>query len=173
MGTTYALRELALSPGQHRQEDLDITLRPYRQGGFDYRTAGGDVPGRIDVTAMNQGWALRLRLDARLSGPCSRCLEDAHVDVEVDAREVHDPFAGDQELLSEFVDKATDDVDVTAWAGDAIGVQFPTKVLCSDECRGLCPQCGTNWNQGPCDCTLQVGDPRWAALANLRLEADE
>jgi uncharacterized protein len=173
MATTFSLRDLALAPGAHHQEQLEITLRPYKQGGFDYRTATGDAGAKLDVTAMNQGWALRLRLAARLTGPCSRCLEDAHVDVDVDAREVHDPFQDDEELVSEFVDGETDDVDVTGWAADAIGVQFPTRVLCTEHCKGLCAQCGQNLNEANCDCTVEEGDPRWAALADLRLEAEE
>ena len=44
----------------------------------------------------------------------------------------------------------------------------PMKPLCTDECRGLCPQCGTNLNTGTCDCSRTWEDPRLAALKNLK-----
>jgi uncharacterized protein len=42
----------------------------------------------------------------------------------------------------------------------------PMHVVCDDECRGLCPTCGQNLNEGPCDCPPE-GDPRWSALQDL------
>jgi len=44
---------------------------------------------------------------------------------------------------------------------------LPMKPLCRDDCKGLCPQCGTNWNNGTCTCTTEWEDPRLAALKGL------
>ena len=43
----------------------------------------------------------------------------------------------------------------------------PSKVLCSEECRGLCPMCGKDLNEGSCDCRRETVDPRLAALQQL------
>jgi uncharacterized protein len=45
---------------------------------------------------------------------------------------------------------------------------LPLKIVCRDDCKGLCPQCGKNLNEGPCACVVQVEDPRWAALKEIR-----
>ncbi len=44
---------------------------------------------------------------------------------------------------------------------------FPMKFLCREDCKGLCPQCGKDLNQGECDCKQSERDPRWSALDNL------
>jgi uncharacterized protein len=41
--------------------------------------------------------------------------------------------------------------------------------LCRDECRGLCPRCGTNLNERDCGCTTEANDPRLAVLRNLKV----
>jgi uncharacterized protein len=48
---------------------------------------------------------------------------------------------------------------------------LPMKPLCRDDCQGLCPTCGINWNKGTCDCTNQWEDPRLAALKALRRDS--
>ena len=62
---------------------------------------------------------------------------------------------------------AGDELDLEPLARDAVLLDLPLAPLCSEECLGLCPQCGTNWNDGPCDCPGVV-DPRWSALDALR-----
>lgn len=171
MSTRFSIRDLALQPGQHLSEELQVVLQPYRQAGFDYRANGGEVAAALDVTAMNDGMSLRLRFDAELLGPCARCLEDAAASLRIDSFEIHEPRAGDPELVSDFV--SDDHVDLSLWATDAIGLEFPWRVLCRDDCKGLCPQCGANRNETACDCVEPIGDPRWDKLRDLRLDVEE
>ena len=44
---------------------------------------------------------------------------------------------------------------------------MPNKHLCSEDCKGICQECGKNLNDGPCDCATKTGDPRLAALSKL------
>ena len=44
----------------------------------------------------------------------------------------------------------------------------PLKVTCREDCKGLCPHCGTNLNEGQCSCTIAMEDPRWTALREIR-----
>jgi uncharacterized protein len=48
----------------------------------------------------------------------------------------------------------------------------PIKVVCRDECKGLCPACGRNQNIEPCSCAPPLGDPRWSALKDIREKLD-
>ncbi len=60
-----------------------------------------------------------------------------------------------------------DELDLEPLVRDAVLLELPLAPLCSDTCLGLCPECGTNWNESPCDCR-PAADPRWASLDELR-----
>jgi uncharacterized protein len=96
-----------------------------------------------------------------------RCLEDAALDVRIDAREYHAANPGDDdELASEYV--VEDQLELTAWARDAIALALPDQILHDPDCAGLCPECGKNLNLEPHSHEDVSGDPRWSALEELR-----
>ena len=144
---------------------LEVPVDELSFGGQTY-SAGGGADARLDVSRTMAGYALRLRFEARLSGPCMRCLEDAGAGVVVDAREIEQP--GDaEELRSPYVDGA--EVDLRAWARDALALALPTQIFCRDECRGLCAVCGADLNSDPGHAHVREPDPRWAKLSELKL----
>ena len=61
-----------------------------------------------------------------------------------------------------------DTLEITDIIRESILAVLPLKILCKDDCRGLCPKCGKNLNQGQCDCDLHEVDPRLAILAKLK-----
>lgn len=148
---------------------MTVRLDPLQFGGQRYEAVPAEVPAQLDVSrTTGNGWFLRLRLDASLSGPCMRCLEDAGRAIVLDAREVHQPGGGD-DLQSPYLDG--DELDVHAWARDALVLELPTQIVCTEECRGLCAVCGENLNTAAADHAHDAApDPRWAKLADLRLE---
>ena len=83
------------------------------------------------------GYALRLRFDAGLTGPCMRCLEPAAPVTAVDVREVHQPGGG-EELTSPYVHG--EDLDLGAWAHDAYALALPAQVVCTPDCAGPVPR---------------------------------
>jgi uncharacterized protein len=96
-----------------------------------------------------------------------RCLADAVLDVDVDAREYQ--AAEDdapEELRSEYVVEGG--LELSAWARDAIALELPDQILCRPECAGLCPVCGKDLNVEPHEHEGEARDPRWAALEQLR-----
>jgi uncharacterized protein len=113
-----------------------------------------------------QGWALRLRFEATLEGPCMRCLENASPAFAVDAYEVHQPGGGD-ELTSPYLD---DELDLAAWARDALALALPAQLTCRPECAGLCPQCGANLNEDPDHAHESAPSARWAKLSEIRFD---
>jgi uncharacterized protein len=127
------------------------------------------VPVELEVSRMlGGGYALRLRFSAALTGPCMRCLKDAQPVVDVEAREVDRPGEG-EELESPYVTDET--LDLAAWARDAFALAAPVKVLCREDCAGLCPVCAADLNEaGPEHRHDSTPDPRWAKLRELRLE---
>jgi uncharacterized protein len=167
---TIDLARLALSPGQGRRLELAVDPGQIELAGTDYGTTTDAVDARLDVSRTAAGYALRLRFAAQLAGPCMRCLEAADQSVEVDSREVDQPSASDEELLSPYVDE--DVVALDRWAHDALALALPTQILCRTDCAGLCPVCGESLNdaaEGVHDHPAEP-DPRWAKLDELKLD---
>jgi uncharacterized protein len=134
-------------------------------------------PVELDFDILKDKEKFRLVGTARteLELPCSRCLEPfgMPVDAQFDLRflPASDMTADDEREVQD------DDLDTSYYRDDTIDLnellreQFylalPMKPLCRDDCKGLCPQCGTNWNTGTCTCTTGWEDPRLAALKGL------
>ncbi|MDQ1375023.1 MAG: hypothetical protein QOJ09_2361 [Actinomycetota bacterium] len=96
-------------------------------------------------------------------GACRRCLGTAAGTLTVSVRELFEA-AGDSE---ETYPLQGDRVDLEPLVRDAVLLELPQAPLCTEECRGLCPICGIDRNDGTCTCTREP-DPRWAALDQLK-----
>jgi uncharacterized protein len=163
------LAGLRLSPGAGRRLRLAVRPAPLELGGERYAAEPARVPVELDVSRMmGGGYALRLRFTAALTGPCMRCLQEARPIVEVEAREADRPGGG-EELDSPYVHEET--LELSAWARDALALAAPVKVLCREDCAGLCPVCAVDLNEaGPDHRHDAAPDPRWAKLRELKLE---
>jgi uncharacterized protein len=166
---TFDLGGLHLHPGEARHLDLDVAIEPFSLGGERYSVAPELVATRVDVSrTTGQGYALRLRFEASVVGPCMRCLEHASPVFAIDAREISQPGGGD-ELSSPYVDR--DELNLHAWARDAFALAMPAKLLCRSDCAGLCGVCGVNLNVAGSDHVHErEPDQRWAKLSELRFE---
>jgi uncharacterized protein len=164
----FELGGLRLHAGEARRLDLEVTLAPLDLGGQRYDPRPGLVPVALVSRTNGGGYALRLRFDAAVAGPCMRCLADAAPALSVDAREVELAGGGD-DLDSPYIDG--DLLDLQAWAHDAFALAVPDQVLCSADCLGLCAICAVPLRDaGPDHGHASAGDPRWAKLAELRFE---
>jgi uncharacterized protein len=166
---SFDLGGLRLSAGEGRRLELTVAIEPFALGGEGYPVEPSVVPVTLDVSrTTGRGYALRLRFEARLAGPCMRCLEPAAPVLGVDAREVWQPDEG-EELDSPYVEQGV--VDLHAWARDAMALALPATVLCRPECAGLCAVCGVNLKvAGPDHAHERAPDPRWSKLSELRFE---
>jgi uncharacterized protein len=137
------LSNLALSPGEGRRLDGALAPEPVDLGGETY-AAREPMEYRLEISRTSSGHAFHLQAEATLAGPCMRCLADAAVGVEIDAREVDQPGGGDEELSSPYVEGGQ--LDVGAWIHDALILAAPARLLCRDDCAGLCAVCGASLN---------------------------
>jgi len=115
-------------------------------------------------------------LATRLELLCARCLEPVVQDVTRKFDLLYRPLGTDagNEELSVTVAEA----EVGYYQGDGLLLEdaireqvllaVPLKVVCREDCKGLCPTCGKNRNTEPCSCAPPLGDPRWSALKDLR-----
>ena len=166
---SFDVGQLGLSSGEGRSIELEVPVDAFDFGGQRYEVAGGAVSARLDVSHTVSGYALRLRFGAELDGPCVRCLEPAGHGAEVDAREIDQPGGG-EELSSPYFDRDTAELDMRAWARDALALALPTQIVCREDCAGLCSVCGENLNRSPDHAHEREPDPRWAALRELKLD---
>jgi len=165
--TTLDLRRIRLRSGEQYRDEPAIELEPFELGGQRYLPVPQAVPAELTITRASTGTVFELAFDARLHGPCFRCLEDAVLDVHVAAREYQaENSAGDDELRTIYL--ADGKLDRSAWASDAVALELPDKILCRPDCAGLCPVCGKNLNDEPHDHGEPEPDSRWAALAELK-----
>jgi uncharacterized protein len=164
----FDLGALGLTSGEGRRLELHVHVDPFDLGGARYAPEPALIPVRLDVSRTTHGgWALRVRFEAELQGPCMRCLEPATPAFAVDAREVDQPGGG-EELTSPYVDEG--ELDLAGWARDALALTLPSQLTCRPDCAGLCPQCGANLNEDPDHAHEREPDPRWAKLSELRFD---
>ena len=107
--------------------------------------------------------------------PCSRCLDPFRLPVVAPFDLRYLPFSAasadaEREVADEDLETSyyrNDEIDLNDLLREQFYLAVPMKPLCREECRGLCPQCGTNLNAGACGCAPVWEDPRLAALKEL------
>jgi uncharacterized protein len=165
--TTLSLRQIRLRSGEEYRDTKDVELGSFELGGQRYLPVPGTVPADLTITRASTGTVFALSFRARLHGPCYRCLEDAVVNLPISAREYQATNPGEsEELRTPYV--VDEQLDLFAWARDALALALPDKILCKPDCAGLCPACGRDLNVEPHEHDEVEGDPRWSALAELR-----
>lgn len=165
--TRFPLRRLRLRPGEEHRDAVSIELEPFELGGLRYLPVPHEVEAKLTVAQATTGLDVRLAFDVRLHGPCMRCLADAVLDLHLDVREYHAADAGAaDELRSEYV--VDDQLELSAWARDAIALALPDQILHAPDCAGLCPVCGKDLNVEPHTHPDDEVDPRWSPLEELR-----
>ena len=145
---------------------LDFSDYPYN-GGFPFRE-----PVRVSGQVKNSTGIVTLKAKAEftLSLTCDRCAQAL-------TRSFCVPV--DHTLVTEVNDETNDELivtdtfryDVEPLITDDIILYLPTKIICRDDCAGICSRCGKNLNDGPCDCKKEIA-PRWAALSLFTDEED-
>lgn len=164
------VRPVLYAPGKSLPFALTLDLRDLEFGGrYPIREpveAEGVVRNRADVVSLEL--EARTVLDAR----CDRCGKAFPLEKAVEyrcvlAEEAQSDESGDTDIV--LLDNGQ--VDAEDLARTAFILAMDTKTLCSPDCKGLCPRCGADLNEGPCGCTKET-DPRWAVLAQLLDGAD-
>ena len=114
-------------------------------------------------------------IDTRAQVECDRCLQPVELPVSADFALEYIP--GSAYESSETAELTDAEMSVSVFDGDVIDVDeivkeqillaVPTRMLCREDCKGICPECGIDRNTGECTCDTDNIDPRWAALKNL------
>jgi uncharacterized protein len=164
--TSFNLRQVKLRPGEEHREALDVELPAFELGGERYVPVPETVEAELVVTRATTGTVFSLAFEARLHGPCYRCLGDAVLGLPIRDIQYQASSPEDDEMTTPYL--VEDQLEVSWWARDAVALALPDKILCRPDCAGLCGECGKNLNDEPHSHDEQTADPRWGALESLR-----
>ncbi len=134
-------------------------------------------PVEVDLDADRRGDQITLRGTAAVDGEqdCGRCAVpfkfrlEAEILLVADRRGSDDPrdeAALEQEGALLYHDGL--ELELGGPLREALILEIPVAQVCRPDCRGLCPQCGQDLNEGPCSCRPAGGDPRWESLKSLK-----
>ncbi len=114
-------------------------------------------------------------IDTRAQVECDRCLQPVELPVSADFDLEY--ITGRDYESSQVAELTDEQLSVAVFDGESIDVDeivkeqillaVPTRTLCREDCKGICPECGIDRNTGECSCVKKDIDPRWAALKNL------
>lgn len=125
---------------------------------------GAEVVVDVTLSSYPEGIMAVGSVTAPWVGECRRCGGPVAGELSV---AVHERYVGDGSPDDEAYSFADDLIDLEPLARDAVLLDLPLAPLCSEDCSGMCPQCGANRNVEPCQCQAPQ-DPRWSALDALR-----
>jgi uncharacterized protein len=167
------LREIT-GPGIQRAYDLTGEFATETLDGTEARATrlGADV----SLQKTERDVFVRGKIAGDLVVACSRCAAEAKLALDAKFDATYMPV---DEVEEPGVDLSPEDADVRTYVDDEIDLKemlreelllaLPIAPLCREDCKGLCPRCGKDWNEGPCDCPPEPKDDRFAALRNVKL----
>jgi DUF177 domain-containing protein len=158
------------------QSEEDVNRRLAQGPVHEFRVGGAIA---VDLSYYRAG--MELFFEGRLSAPmvaaCARCAEEFSAPSARPFRFVLAPRAAADDAEGRV---RTEDLEFSLYDGDQIDLAplvaeqlilaLPSRALCREDCRGLCPHCGVNLNLQQCDCEQPARDPRLAVLRTLKLE---
>jgi len=161
-----SVAEILGRPGEHRDTAV---RRPLPGVGMALARLGEQgIEGDLRIESVIEGVLVTGRVQGEAVMQCARCLNEFRQDVTLRVCEL---FAGPGHEASDDVDVYQVEgmeIDLEPMVRDAVTLALPLNPLCRKDCKGLCGTCGTDLNQGACDCKDDDFDPRWAALSDLR-----
>ena len=175
------LFDVAVLEGRPIRFDKSFGPGKLNFSGSEWKQAGdlqaGGLAELLDP-AGSRTIRVRGRVRGEMQSTCARCLEpvsirlDGRLDLfyypmSVIARREEVAIGRDQTDVGFYEDPGPALLEVLR---EQVMLWLPMRGLCSDECLGICTQCGTNLNKGTCDCAPVTADPRWNALHDLQLK---
>lgn len=166
---------------------MKIEFREVKAGGsrFSFSVPPADLeleadrfkfpePVEVKLTAVKSGDEIIFQgtVSSLIEAECARCLElfekriGSKMQFVVQLLDIARPGdTGDDDFV--VLPKNAEDFDITDRVREAVILELPYKPLCKTSCRGLCPMCGQNLNEGDCGCTRDEPDERWDTLRKL------
>ena len=126
------------------------------------------IKTHVVLDKFGRDYRVDIEIETTASYTCDRCLADYKDRFVAQQRQLF--HVGSQDANNDDIvqlpDSATE-IDLAPFLMEMVLLNHPVKMLCSDDCKGICPNCGINLNSEKCKCTDQAIDPRWEELRKL------
>lgn len=120
----------------------------------------GNLFSKADVIYLD------INIDFTFNGFCDRCADELTKDFSFDVKKIVVEELQNEKDDEDYIVVKNRILDLEELVNEEVSLNLPTKILCREDCKGLCGQCGTNLNVSKCDCKKDV-DPRLSALLQL------
>ncbi|NLB84149.1 MAG: DUF177 domain-containing protein [Synergistaceae bacterium] len=169
-------------------EDTESTSQVWEKSVDSSLSYNGQIfsfKGPLKVYAEAQwadgGLSVEIAVEMLLSAQCSRCLAPADIDIMNDfmylytLRKKGSPpeDSGEEEIVFIPADFWKNTVDISDQVWETVMVSLPLQVICSPDCKGICPLCGKPLSEGECGCTQNRMDPRLEKLLDMKISDTE
>lgn len=164
------LSEILSKEGKSVEKEIEFQKESFEVSGQAYKIVSH---GPVKLTISNQGnqeLLISARMELAVAIPCSRCLKDVITEFCLDFSREADMKLSKEERAKQMDENnyiAGYELDVDALIADEMVLQWPMKVLCKEDCKGICSVCGCNLNEQECGCDRTVLDPRMAAFLDI------
>lgn len=164
------LSEISSSEGKCQSYTVGLEMEniTFQQGSFPILSK---EPVELTITNTgNKVLELEGHSEVTVAVPCDRCLEEVRVSIPLQFQRKLDMKLTEEERINDLDESSYltgTDLDVDRLVYLEVLMSWPLKVLCKEDCKGICSQCGKNLNEGPCGCTEEPKDPRMAAISDI------
>ena len=164
------LSDVTDSEGKHiqLQPELELDKISFQMGDYPILEK---TPVELEITNTgNKVLELKGIGSVTVGIPCDRCLEQVAVKIPYEIEQKLDMKKSDTERVQDLDENdylTGMDLDVDRLVYLEVLICWPLKVLCKEDCKGICSRCGKNLNEGPCGCKEEPKDPRMAAISDI------
>ncbi|MCC8073286.1 MAG: DUF177 domain-containing protein [Clostridiales bacterium] len=149
---------------EHKSIDYSMDLRNLIYS--TYNPIKKDVEVKGDITSKADIVRLDLNIDFDFFGYCDRCADDVKKHFSVNVHRIIVENLQNEHDDDDYIIVKNRELDLDEFVNEEVSLSLPNKILCKEDCKGLCPQCGTNLNVNKCNCKKDV-DPRMEVLLQL------
>lgn len=164
------LSEVLSAAGKRRVYEVQPEMQAFRAGGQKFEVVARE-PMRLElVHTEHQKITVTGRIRLTVCFLCDRCLEPVPYSFDISFEKEADMGQSDEERRAELDEQAYIqgfELDTERLLSEELLLHMPMKILCREDCRGICNRCGANLNQGPCHCKEEPKDPRMAAVLDI------
>ena len=165
----FSVADILGQPGRRR--DI-VVAAPVPDAGVRLaRLSDSPVEAELCAQSVVEGVLVTGRLQGSAGADCARCVRPVPLEIALELCELF--VEPGHELADEAYELSGTDIDLEPVFRDALTLALPLNPLCDADCKGLCPHCGRDLNEGECSCRLESSDPRWAPLEELKVKLSQ
>ena len=164
------LSEILSLEGKTQVVEAPVSMDSFQSKLGDFPVAEKEP---LSLTITNTGKKV-LKIEAKgritVNIPCDKCLKDVPTEFDINFEQEIDMQASKEDRIKDLdeINYVTGcSLDVEQLVHNEILIHWPLRVLCKEDCRGICPKCGKDLNEGSCECDQTCPDPRMAVISDI------